>query len=100
MVLQSCTDSLQVLSGSSSETFPASSDGTFDVGNMKFEEEVDIKEEEENVKTEKVLGSEEEECMDIKGEDGVYCEEKEEDLDTKEEKNIYIKGEVSLEDTV
>jgi hypothetical protein len=31
LVLQSCTDSLQVLPGSSSETFPTPSDGTCDV---------------------------------------------------------------------
>jgi hypothetical protein len=52
--LQSCTDPLQVLPGSSCETFPSSSDGTCDVGNMKFEEDIDIKEEEKvNVKAEK-----------------------------------------------
>ena len=103
LVLQSCTDSLQVLSGSSSETFPTSSDCTYDVGNMKFEEEVNIKEEEEeevNVKSEKVIGSEEEEFMDIKEEDGLYCEVEEEDLDAKEEENIDIKEEVGWEDTV
>ena len=103
LVLQRCTDSLQVPSGSPSETFLSSSDGTYDVGNMKFEEEVNIKEEEEeevNVKSEKVIGSEEEECMDIKEEDGLYCEEEEEDLDTKEEKNIDRMEEVSWECTL
>jgi hypothetical protein len=45
LVLQSCTDSLQVLPGSSSETFPKSSDGTCDVGNIIFEKDVDVIEE-------------------------------------------------------
>ena len=101
LVLQSCTDSLQVPSDSSSEMFPTSSDGTHDVGDIKFEE-VYVKEEEEevNVKAEKVIGSEGEECMDIKEEDGLYCEEEEEDLDTNEVENIDIKEEVSWEDTV
>jgi len=103
LVLQSCTDSLQVPSGSPSETFPSSSDGTYDVGNIKLEEEVNIKDEEEvNVKAETVIGSEEEEFMDIKEEDGLYCEveKEEEDLDAKEEENMDIKEEVGWEDTV
>jgi len=45
LVLQSCTDSLQVMAGSSSETFPTSSVGTYDVGNIKVEEDVDTIEE-------------------------------------------------------
>jgi len=91
LVLQSCTDSLQVMAGSSTETFPTSSDGTYDVGNVKFEEHTDIKEEEEevNVKTEKITVSEEEECIDIKDEDCVYSEEErcgeEEDEEIQEE---------------
>jgi len=91
VVLQSCTDSLQVMAGSSTETFPTSSDGTYDVGNVKFEEHTDIKEEEEevNVKTEKITVSEEEECIDIKDEDCVYSEEErcgeEEDEEIQEE---------------
>jgi hypothetical protein len=40
LVLQSCTDSLQVLPGSSSEMFPASSDGTNDVSSIDVEENV------------------------------------------------------------
>ena len=103
LVLQSCTDSLQVLPGSSSEKFPTS-DGTLDIGNIKVEEHVDIKEEEEevNVKTEKIIGSEEEECIDIKDEDGIYGEvkEEEEDMDTQEEENVDIEEEVSCEGTV
>jgi len=45
LVLQSCTDPLRVLPTSSSETFATSSDGTYDVGNMKVEEHVDVIEE-------------------------------------------------------
>jgi len=71
LVLQICTDSMQVLSGASGETFPTSSDGAYDVGNIKFKEEINKKEEEEeevNVKKEKVIDSDKEECMDIKEE--------------------------------
>ena len=96
LVLQSCTDSLPAMVGSSSETFPASSDGTYDVSNIKVEEDINMQEfEEVNVKTEKVIFSEEEECIDVKDEEGIYTvEEKEEDLDTKEE-DIDVKEEVS-----
>jgi hypothetical protein len=45
LVLQSCTDYLRILPGSSSETFPTSSDGTYDVHNIKVEEDVDAIEE-------------------------------------------------------
>jgi hypothetical protein len=97
LVLQSCTDSLRVLPDSSSETFPKSSDCTYVVGNIKVEEDIDMQEEEEvNVKTEKVIVSEEVECIDIREEEGIYTEEKmEEDIDTKEEKDVDVKGEVS-----
>jgi len=100
LVLQSCTDSLHVMADSSTETLPTSSDGTYYVGNMKVEEEVDIKREEEvNVKTEKVVDSEEEKCIDIKAE-YIYSEEEEEDIDMQEEENVALKEEVSCEDTV
>ena len=105
LVLQSCIDYLKVMAGSSSEKFPTSSDGTLDIGNIKVEEHTDIKGEEEelNVKTEKVIGSEVEECIDIKDKDGIFDEEKEEeeeeDMDTQEEENVDIE-EVSCEDTV
>ena len=93
VVLQSCTDSLQVQPGSSSETFPTSSDFTYDVGNVKVEEDIDIKEEEGEVN----MKTEEEECIDIKHENGIYSEEEEEeDIDTKEDKNVGVKEEVSL----
>jgi hypothetical protein len=99
LVLQSCTDSLQIMAGSSADTFPASSDGTYDIGNIKFEEDIDMKEEKEvNVKTEKVVGSEKEECIDIKEEGGIYSEEEQEeaeDIDTKEEEDVDRNEEVS-----
>jgi len=75
LVLQSCTDSVQVLPGSSNETFPTSSDGTCHVGHIKVEEVLDIQEGDDvNMKTEKVIVSEEEECIDIKDEEGIYSE--------------------------
>ena len=40
LVLQSCTDSLHILPGSSSETYPASSVGTYDKSNAEVEENV------------------------------------------------------------
>jgi hypothetical protein len=102
LVLQSCTELLQVLPGSSCETFPSSSDATYDVGYVKFEEDIDIKEEEKvNVKAEKGIGSEEEECLDVKDEVGIYSEEEEEeDIDIEDEEDVDIKEEVSCEDTV
>jgi hypothetical protein len=42
LVLQSCTDSLRVLLNLSSETYPAPSDGTHDVGNIEVEKDVDV----------------------------------------------------------
>jgi hypothetical protein len=45
---------------------------------MKEEEEV-------NVKTEKVMGIEEEECIDIKDEYFIYSEEEKEDVEKKED---------------
>jgi hypothetical protein len=45
LVLQSCTDSLYILPGSSSETFATSSDSTHGVCKMKVEEDVDVIEE-------------------------------------------------------
>ena len=97
LVLQSCTDPLQVMAGSSTETFPASSDATYDVSNIKVEEDINMPEfEVVNVKTEKVIFSDEEECIDIKDEEGLYSEEEEEeDIDTKEEKDVDVKEEVS-----
>jgi hypothetical protein len=45
LVLQSCTDSLQVLPGSSNETFPTPSDGTCDVSNTAVQQDVVVVEE-------------------------------------------------------
>ena len=45
LVLQSCTDSLQVLPGSSSETFSTSSDGACNFNNIEVEKDVGVKEE-------------------------------------------------------
>jgi hypothetical protein len=42
LVLQSCTDSLRILPDLSSETFPTSSGGTYDIGNVKVEEDIDV----------------------------------------------------------
>ena len=98
-VLQSCTDSLQVLPISSCETFPTSSDGTYGVGNIKFDIDIEELEEEVNVKTEKVIGSEEEKCIDIKEEQGLHSEEedeKEENMDIQEEESIEIKEEMRM----
>jgi hypothetical protein len=63
---------------------------------VKDEEDLDMQDEEgeANVKIEKGIGSEEEECRGIKDEEGMYSEEEDEveDVDTK--------GEVSLEGTI
>jgi hypothetical protein len=45
LVLQSGTDSLQVLPGSPSETFPTSSDGTCDVSNTAVQQGIVVVEE-------------------------------------------------------
>jgi hypothetical protein len=63
---------------------------------VKDEEELEmlVVEGEVNVKTEKGIGSEKEECIVIENEEGMYSEEK------GEEEDVDIKKEVSLEDTV
>jgi len=95
LVLQSCSDPLHILPGSSSDTCGTSSDCAYHVGNVKVEEDLDMQEEEEvNVKTEKGVGSEEEECIGITDEDDRYSEEEEEEMD------VDTKEEVSVEDTV
>ena len=100
LVLQSCTDSVQVLPGSSYETFPSSCDGTYGVGNIKFEEDVDITEEKVIVKAENGIGIEEEECTDIKDEEGIHSEEEEGDMDKEEEEYVDRREDVSHEDTL
>jgi len=62
LVLQSCADPLHILPGSSSETFPTSCYRTYDVGNIKFEEDVDvIKESFIAIKKEEDIGIKQEE---------------------------------------
>jgi len=62
---------------------------------MKAEEDLVMQGEEGevNVKTDKGVGSVEEEYIVINDEEGIYCEEEEEEV-------IHIKEEVSLEGTV
>jgi hypothetical protein len=62
---------------------------------VKVEEDLDMQGEEGevNVKTEKDIGSEEEECIGTKDEEGMYSEEEGEEV-------VDIKEEVSVEDTV
>jgi len=69
---------------------------------MEVEEDMDMQGEEEevNVKTEKGLGSGEEECIVVKDEEGIYSEMEEEDIAIKEEEGVDIKAGVSLEGTV
>jgi hypothetical protein len=98
LVLQTCIGSQQDLPGSACETFPTSSNGTYDVGNVKVEEDIDMKEEEdeEDVKPEKDVGCKEEEWIDIKCEGDIYSEEEDEEyVDRKEQEDINIKAEVS-----
>ena len=104
-VLQSCTDSLHILPGSSSDTCATSSDCACHICNMKVEKDLDMQGEEGevNVKTEENIHSEEEDCKGVKDEDGRYSEEEqegEEGIDVKEEEDVGIKEEVSLEDSV
>ena len=94
LVLQSSSDSLHILPRSSIDTNATSSDCAYHIGNMKVDEEVDMQGEEGevNVKTEKRIGSEEEECIGIKDE--------EEETDIKEGEDVGINEEVSLKGTV
>jgi hypothetical protein len=45
LVLQSCTDSLHILPGSSCESHATSSDGACNLNNVEVEEDIDLKEE-------------------------------------------------------
>jgi len=72
---------------------------------MKVVEDLDMQgaEGELNVQSEKGMGSEEEECVCVKDEEGVYSEmekEEEEDIAIKEEEDVGRKEEVSFEGTV
>ena len=94
LVLQSSTDSLHILPGSSSDTCATSSDCAYHFGNMKVEKDLDMQGEEKvDVKTEKDTRSEEEECIGVNDEEGRYSEEE-------EEEDMNVKDEVSLEDRV
>jgi hypothetical protein len=62
LVLQSCTDPLQILPGSSSETFPASYDGACNFGNVEVGGDVDVKED-------SFMATNEKEDIDIKPEE-------------------------------
>ena len=97
LVLQSCTDSLHILPSLPGDRNATSSDCMYHIGNMKVEEDVDMQgdEEEVNVKAEKDIRCEEEECIVVKDE-----EEKEENIDIKEEEDVGIIEEVSLQGTV
>ena len=103
LVLQSCSDPLHIVPGASSDTNAVSSDCAYHVGNMKVEVDLDMQvdEEEVNVKTEKGIDSDEEEGVGIKEEEGICSEEEvKEDIDIKEEEDVGLKEEVSLEGTV
>jgi hypothetical protein len=104
LVLQSCSDSLHILPGSSSDR-NATSDCAYHVGNMKDEGELDMKvevEEKVKMKTEKGLGSKEEECIDIKEAQSIYSEEevKEEDINIKDEEDVGMEKGVSIDGRV
>ena len=63
-VLQICTDSLHILPGSSSETFPTSSDGTCDVSNTAVEDVVVIEESFAPINKEAPVGFKQEEISE------------------------------------
>jgi len=110
LILQICSDSQHILPGPSSDTNAVSFDWAYHVGNARVEGDLDMQMEEElKVKTENGVGSEEEECIDIKDEESLYSEEevkeehiviKEEDIDIEKEEHQHIKKEVSLECSV
>ena len=103
LVLQSFSNSLHILPSSSSDTNAASSDCAYHIDNMKVVVVVEMQggEGELNVKIEKGVGSEEEECKGVK-EEGIYSEEDEEEvyIDIKEEEDVGLKEEVSLHGAV
>ena len=102
-VLQSCSYSFHILPSSSSDMCAALSECACHIGNMKLEEDFGMQGEEGKVtvKTEKGIVVEEQKCIDIKHEEGIYSEEEvDEDMDIKEEEDIGIKEEVSSQSTV
>ena len=64
LVLQICTDSLHILPGSSSETFPTSSEGTCDVSNTAIEDIVVIEESFTAINKEVPIGIKQEEIFE------------------------------------
>jgi hypothetical protein len=69
LVLQSCTDSLHVLAGPSSESHATSSDGACDCSSVEFEKDIVVKEEGLiSVNEEAGIGIKQEEIPDIKSE--------------------------------
>ena len=104
LVLQSCSNSLHILPSSCSETNAALSDCACHIGNMKVVEDLDMHVEEGEVKMQSVkgIGSEEEECVGVKDEEGIYSEmeQEEEDIAINEEEDVGREEEVSLEGTV
>ena len=104
LVLQSCSDSLHILPGSSSDR-NATSACAYHVSNMKVEGDFDMQvevEEEVKVKTEEGISSKEEECIDIKEEQSIYSEGevKEENTNINDEEDVGIEKGVSLEGRV
>jgi len=105
LVLQSCSDPLHILPSTSSDTNATLSECACHIGNMEVEEDLDMQEEEEevNVKTEKGVGSEEEVCVRVKDEEGIYSgeeeEEEEDGIDIKEEEveDMVIKAEEGVD---
>jgi len=103
LVLQSCSDSLHIQPSSSCDTNAASSDCAHHVDNMEVEGDLEMQGEETevSVKTEKGVGSEEEECIAIKVEEYIYSEEEEEEvIHVKEKEDGGIKEEVSWQGAV
>ena len=104
LVLQSCSDSLHILPGSSSDR-NATSACAYQVSNIKVEGEFDMQvevEEEVKVKTEEGISSKEEECIDIKEEQSIYSEGevKEENTNINDEEDVGIEKGVSLDGRV
>jgi hypothetical protein len=78
LVLQSCTDPLEVLPGSCSETFPSSSDGACNVSNIEVEGGVDVKEDDFiAVNKEEDIGLKQEEICEHKSFAGIKSETEE-----------------------
>ena len=65
LVLQSCTDPLQVMPGLCSETFPTSPDGTCDVSNTAVQQNVVIEEHSIAVNEEAPIGIKQEEIPEV-----------------------------------